>query len=112
MSSRLDEPGTLTGAAHPQTSHEAAARTLGRSGSARRRVMQALAQADRTDEELQAWLGMAANTQRPRRVELVELGYVAATGARRRTATGSDSIVWAATDAGREALAADGACAA
>lgn len=101
----IDAPGTLTGADHPETSFAAAARALGRTGSGRRRVMEALAAADLIDEEMQSILHMSPNTQRPRRVELVDLGYVRASGQRRPTIAGSFSIVWTATDAGRVALA-------
>lgn len=100
----LEANATTTGRAHPQTSIAAACRALGSTGSARRRVLVALADADSTDEELQARLRMAANTQRPRRVELVRLGLVSATEDRRPTATGAPSIVWAATTSGLIAL--------
>lgn len=101
----IDAPGTLTGADHPETSFAAAARVLGKSGSGRRRVMELLASYDLTDEEMASMLHMSPNTQRPRRVELVDNGYVVATGERRQTISGARSIVWTATDAGRVALA-------
>jgi hypothetical protein len=96
---------TLTGRTHPDTSYAAARRALGRTGTARRRVLAALVARELTDEEMQAQLQMSANTQRPRRVELCAHGYVAATAARRKTVTGAWSIVWTVTDAGLEALA-------
>lgn len=98
------EPGTLTGRSHPETSHEAAARALGRSGGARRRVLEALTTFALTDDEMQVLLCMPANTQRPRRVELVDMGYVQSTGLRRTTTTGAEAIVWWATPKGRRAL--------
>lgn len=103
--SGLATNSTLTGRHHPDTSHLAALRALGRTGTSRRRVLQALVASDHTDEELQVVLAMGPNTQRPRRVELVDYGYAKATGQYRPTTTGSRSIVWAATDAGRHALA-------
>lgn len=95
---------TLTGRAHPDTSFIAARRALGGTGTARRRVLEALAVEDLTDEEMQARLRMSPNTQRPRRVELCVYGLAVATSRRRKTSTGNYSIVWTATDAGREAL--------
>lgn len=47
-----------------------------------------------TDEEMQRQLGMQPNTQRPRRRELVELGAVADSGQRRKTASGRSAVVW------------------
>lgn len=47
-----------------------------------------------TDEQMQHDLNMPANTQRPRRVELVKAGRVVDTGGRRETSTGSKAIVW------------------
>jgi hypothetical protein len=100
----IDHDNTLTGRRHPQTSVLAAARAMGRTGSGRRRVIEALAEADRTDEELQHDLRMAANTERPRRVELTAWGFVEATGLRRPGVSGAQSIVWTVTEFGRLAL--------
>lgn len=47
-----------------------------------------------TDEEIQRAYGMSGNTERPRRRELVKAGLVEDSGARRRTATGREAIVW------------------
>lgn len=49
-----------------------------------------------TDEQQQTILGMSANTQRPRRLELVEAGLVKDSGQRRKTSKGNDAIVWKA----------------
>jgi hypothetical protein len=49
-----------------------------------------------TDEELQEVLDMGANTQRPRRRELVQEGKVQMSGKRRRTNLNRWSIVWVA----------------
>lgn len=46
-----------------------------------------------TDEELQA-CGIAANTERPRRRELVLLGEIVDSGRTRRTASGRAAVVW------------------
>ena len=52
-----------------------------------------------TDKQMQHELRYDGNTQRPRRVELVKLGYVEATAERR-----DGSTVWRITEAGREYL--------
>lgn len=49
-----------------------------------------------TDEETQRALGMNPSTQRPRRLELEELGYVFASGFKRQTTSGRNAIVWVA----------------
>lgn len=51
-----------------------------------------------TDEEMQDALGMNPNTQRPRRIELVEKKLVRDSGARRLTRSGCRAIVWETTD--------------
>lgn len=102
---KLDDQHTLTDNAHPDTSHSSAAATLLRSGTARRRVLEALVfRGPRTDDELQEALSMPANTERPRRVELLNMGYVEDSKLRRLTETRSPAIVWQATKAGYEAL--------
>lgn len=50
-----------------------------------------------TDEEMQNSLRMPANTQRPRRRELVQHGRVRDSGKRRNTASGTPAIVWVLT---------------
>jgi len=81
------------------TQVEAAARVLPHTGTARRRVLDAIQSAGSsgmTDDELVAALEMNPNTERPRRKELVEMGWVRDSGLRRDTAGGSKAIVWAA----------------
>ncbi len=104
---QLDEDATTTGAEHPETSFAAARHALGRTGTGRRRVMQAIANsgAGLTDEAVQVLLSMSPNSQRPRRVELARFGLVADSGLRQRTLSGAPSIVWAATALGRRVLA-------
>jgi len=51
-----------------------------------------------TDEEMQTALGMDPNTQRPRRRELVQAGYIVDSGKRRETRTGRNAIVWISRD--------------
>lgn len=47
-----------------------------------------------TDEEMQNQMGMAANTQRPRRRELQLMGRVLDTGKTRQVASGREATVW------------------
>jgi len=59
---------------------------------------------DRTDVELCWKTGLPANSVRPRRVELVDAGWVEATG-RTRVHNGRKHTLWTLTPAAREALA-------
>ena len=82
---------------HPKTSRDAAYRAKQRSGTQREKVLLFLESRypdGFTDEELQDMIGMAANTQRPRRVELVEMEWVEDSGEIRKTRSGLDAIVW------------------
>jgi hypothetical protein len=79
---------------HPETSRAAAYAVTPRTGTQRRRVLDAIAAKPSTDEEIQSALHMNPNTQRPRRVELVRGGWVGDSGERRPSSTGQDSIVW------------------
>ena len=47
-----------------------------------------------TDEEMQLELSMPGNSQRPRRVVLVQMGLVCDGGIRRRTLSGRSAIAW------------------
>jgi predicted transcriptional regulator len=47
-----------------------------------------------TDEEVQDGLNLNPSTQRPRRIELVQLGLIKETAKRRRTKSGRWAIVW------------------
>lgn len=47
-----------------------------------------------TDEEMQACVPMSPNTQRPRRVELVEGRHIQNSGRTRKTGAGVDAVVW------------------
>lgn len=80
------------------TSRAAAARIYPKTGTKRWVVLQAIAQSSGglTDEEMQQRIPMSPNTQRPRRVELVEQGFIRDSGKRRPTSTGDDAIVWEA----------------
>ena len=89
--------GTSTGKKHPETSHKAATRALLRSGTQRKTVLDLLKSAypdGYIDEEMVQILGMNPNSQRPRRVELVEDGWTIDSGLRRLTSYGEEAIVW------------------
>jgi hypothetical protein len=84
-----------------ETQRLAALRVLPHTGTARRRVLEAIFMAAAnglTDEEIQDELHMNPSTQRPRRVELVEGGWVEDSGERRPTRSGMDAVVWRGTD--------------
>jgi hypothetical protein len=49
-----------------------------------------------TDEEMQAGIPMGANTQRPRRVELVAKGRVIDSGTKSLNASGKLAVIWKA----------------
>lgn len=85
-----------------------------KAGSQRERVLQALAHNglphgdDRerqglTDVQLATSTGLPANSLRPRRVELVDAGWVEDSG-RRREHNGRPHVVWVLTDAAHEQL--------
>lgn len=89
------------------TSAAAAERARLTVGGSRRRVLEAIVaagDAGATDEELQQQLGLPANTERPRRLELCEAGYLMDSGDERPTASGARAIVWLPTLAGLAAL--------
>lgn len=102
----IDRPHTLTRNDHRDTSHQAAAKILGRTGSKRRQVFELIAEYSHglTDEQIQTKLRMNPSTQRPRRVELVDAGLIEDSGHRRTTTSGTKAAVWVLTAAGREAV--------
>lgn len=85
------------------TSEEAALRAMPRSSTRRFMVLEAIVaagEAGRTDDELIVELGLPHQSVGPRRLELVEGGWIEDSGQRRRTRTGADAIVWVLTEAG------------
>ena len=86
------------------TELRAAIESYPRSGSQRRRVLDVIAAAPdgRLDEEIAAVPGIADTAHRTRRNELVQDGWVEDSGRTRRTASGTDSIVWVLTEQGRQ----------
>ncbi len=85
---------TTTGAEHPPTSHQAADRIRPMSGTQRAEVLRVVAYRDMTDEEIGHLLQMNPSSVRPRRGELVDMGWLADSGHRRFTQSGAKAIVW------------------
>lgn len=84
-----------------RTSREAALLMEPKLGTLRSKVLNAIRVAGKdgmTDDELVAKLGLSPNSVRPRRVELVEGGWVVDSGRCRWSFYGNDAIVWTATD--------------
>jgi hypothetical protein len=82
---------------HSVTSREAADAIKPDASELRRRVLAYLrgrGEDGATDEEMQTGIPMVPNTQRPRRVELVEMGSVVDSGRKRRTRSGRNAVVW------------------
>lgn len=81
---------TLPFQRHSQPSLDAARsmakRTLRVKGD-RQRIVNVLLSGGKTDAEIQEILGLRGSTQRPRRIELVEMGLVIDTGERRDRST-------------------------
>lgn len=88
----------------PETERRAALEVYPRTGTCRRRVLDAIALASErgmTDEELSLELRMRLYTAAPRRNELLNDGWIEDSGARRPTTTGARATVWVLTAAGR-----------
>jgi hypothetical protein len=95
MNTQLDlfgpRPG-IVGAGHPDTSRAAARGVTPRTGTQRRRVLDYISgrgDEGATDAELQDALHLNGNSERPRRIELVEAGLIVDSGRRRH-----GHIVW------------------
>lgn len=84
------------------TQRQAAILAFPGTGTQRRRVLDHIARTGgATDEEMQQALDMNPSTQRPRRVELVDDGWVEDSGRTRKTPSGRDAVVWVLTEQGR-----------
>lgn len=99
----VDEVHTYTQTRGRKTSKSAALAAAPKSGTTRRRVLTAIIAAPSTDEQIAMACGIAENSVRPRRKELLDGGFIVDSGQRRRTVAGNDAVVWAATDKGRSA---------
>lgn len=85
---------------HSTTSHDAATRIEPAADTLRAEVYAFLRRTDlrgATDEEIAEALKMAGNTERPRRVELVDGGHVVDSLRRRKTHSGRNAVVWITT---------------
>lgn len=80
---------------HSRTSVQAAVGVRGKAASIRERVFAYLAlMGPQTDEQMQDALDLSGNTQRARRVELVEAGRVVDSGRTTKTKSGRDAVLW------------------
>jgi hypothetical protein len=81
---------------HSDTSRAAADSIRKRVGPLHVEIIEFLAGcAGATDEEMQGGIPMPANTQRPRRVELTQMGRVIDSGRRRATKSRRQAVIWA-----------------
>jgi hypothetical protein len=108
-----DEIGKFHGpqAGAPETERQAAAGVYPRSGTKRLAVLAALAgagQAGLTDFEGAAETGIYLYTYAPRRVELLDDGWLEDSGLRRPTSSGKMAAVWRLSPQGRHWLAERG----
>lgn len=97
------EAGPLFGGppeqAHSPTSRAAARAVAPAAGTLRARVLahvRACGGAGATDEEIQQATGMPANTERPRRIELVRAGLLVDSGTTARGRSGRAAARWVA----------------
>lgn len=100
-------PGVKVARDAKPTAVAAASRAAPGSGTQRGRVLRVIVDAGdegATDEQVTERLGLPLNTVRPRRLELVEGGYVMDSGDTRATASGASAIVWLATLSGVQAV--------
>jgi len=80
---------------HSRTSVNAAVSVRGKAASIRERVFAYIAAfGPATDEQIQDALDLSGNTQRARRVELVEAGRVVDSGKVLKTRSGRDAVAW------------------
>jgi len=85
--------------AHSVTSKEAAAAIEMTAKTLRSYVYRYIVNAGKhgaTDDQIQAALRMEGSTERPRRVELQELGWIRDSGQVRKTRKGRNATVWIA----------------
>ena len=86
----MSEEISLPFAPGSETSRKAAERMAARPTRIRadhRRILNVLLSGPKTDREIQAILDLEGSSQRPRRLELVQLGEVVDTGERRNRST-------------------------
>jgi hypothetical protein len=101
-----DDLGAFHGpqAGAPETERLAAIAVYPRTGTSRRRVLDAIraaGDAGRTDEELSIELRLRWRSTAPRRNELLNGGWIVDSHRRRRTTSGATAAVWVLSEAGR-----------
>ena len=91
---------------HSETSTSAALSIAPKFGTMTRDVLVNLTKypSGLTDEEAQNIMGMQGNSYRPCRVTLMDRGFVADTGDRRKTNQRKDAVVWTVTLDGYKSL--------
>lgn len=79
-----------------ETQRVAAVAAYPSTGTWRRKVLDYISSREEgaTDEQIQDALRMNPSTQRPRRVELVEGGWIEDSGRRRKTRSRREAVVW------------------
>ena len=85
---------------HSATSRAAAIGIEPTAGTKRAKVLEYIKSCSAqgaTDEEMQQCIPMSANTQRPRRCELVAAKLVKDSSRTRKTVGGDDAVVWVST---------------
>ena len=90
-----------------ETQRRSAYEVMPATGTWRRRVLRAIWQRGEdgaTDDELQVLLDLNPSTERPRRVELVDGGWIEDSSRRRRTRSGHSAVVWTLTPTAWERL--------
>lgn len=87
------DPGWKTAAT--ETSREAAQSSKERATTLREQCARALECAPATADEIATTLGVSILSVRPRISELVAMNRAAATGVRRKNASGKTAVVWA-----------------
>ncbi len=89
------------------TSVKAAIAAYPKAGTQRARIINLLLCWDGglTDAQMQSYLKMPESSQRPRRLELVEGGWLEDSGQRLAWRGHGEAIVWQLTDAARQAAA-------
>lgn len=100
--SLLEETAKLSHNAK-ETSRLAALKMAPKAGTLREMVLRCIVVAGnygRTDDAIVTNLGKSPNSIRPRRVELVEGGFIIDSGRKRASEYGNDAIVWVATEKG------------
>lgn len=91
---------------HSETSTSAAFSIAPKFGTMTRDVLVNLTKypSGLTDEEAQNIMGMQGNSYRPCRVTLMDRGFVADSGDRRKTNQRKDAVVWSVTPDGYKSL--------